>query len=169
MLSPLASSAFGIAKKLSLKVLAAPVSQKMSCNHHSKVEVSLTLLNATAPSCGQIKPERLCFPDQDTNPHIKENRLPGALRQLRRFTHADICVNYTISYKLKTGTYSTTPKVIVDPTTRNSSPHSCFPTLVFEVPLLCNFFLLHARNIPESTSQLIKKPLELLIQRTQRN
>ncbi|XP_072533089.1 proto-oncogene tyrosine-protein kinase receptor Ret [Salminus brasiliensis] len=95
----LSSSTFGHASKL--KVVAASGPQKSVCLHHPKVDVSLTFINATAPPCGQIKLEKLCFPDRDMNPHIKENRLPGALRQLRRFTQADFCPNYTISYNVE--------------------------------------------------------------------
>ncbi|XP_051945820.1 proto-oncogene tyrosine-protein kinase receptor Ret-like [Xyrauchen texanus] len=93
------TSSAGSLKKLTLKVTASlmPV-QKMMCNLLPKVEVSLTLINATAPSCGQVKLEKLCFPDRDTNPHIRENRMPGALRQLQRFTRMSVCPNYTISY-----------------------------------------------------------------------
>ncbi|TSK22694.1 Proto-oncogene tyrosine-protein kinase receptor Ret [Bagarius yarrelli] len=85
------------AKKLSLKVSAVPMSRASFPN----VEVSLTFFNATAPTCGQIKLERLCFPDRDINPHIKENRMPGPLHQLRRFTHANLCPNYTFSYRVE--------------------------------------------------------------------
>ncbi|XP_052007438.1 proto-oncogene tyrosine-protein kinase receptor Ret isoform X2 [Xyrauchen texanus] len=89
-------------KKLTVKVTASlmPV-QKIMCNLLPKVEVSLTFINATAPSCGHVKLENLCFPDRDTNPHIRENRMPGALRQLRRFTRMSVCPNYTISYRVE--------------------------------------------------------------------
>ncbi|KAI7805213.1 proto-oncogene tyrosine-protein kinase receptor Ret [Triplophysa rosa] len=89
-------------KKLALKVTASsmPVKRTM-CNLLPKVEVSLTFINATAPPCGQVKLEKLCFPDRDLNPHIRENRMPGALRQLRRFTRMNVCPNYTISYGVK--------------------------------------------------------------------
>ncbi|KAK3554618.1 hypothetical protein QTP70_029682 [Hemibagrus guttatus] len=89
------------ATRLILKVAAAPISQKMLCSQSSYVEVSLTFFNATAPTCGQIKLDRLCFPDQDQKFHIMENRMPGPMRQLRRFTHADVCPNYTISYRME--------------------------------------------------------------------
>ncbi|MCJ8730504.1 hypothetical protein PDJAM_G00185210 [Pangasius djambal] len=97
----ISSSWFAHVKRLTLKVTAAPMSQKMLCAQFPNVEVSLTFFNATAPTCGQMKIEKLCFPDQDINPHIKENRMPGPLRQLRRFTHADLCPNYNISYRVK--------------------------------------------------------------------
>uniref|UniRef100_A0A8C7UPR1 Proto-oncogene tyrosine-protein kinase receptor Ret n=1 Tax=Oncorhynchus mykiss TaxID=8022 RepID=A0A8C7UPR1_ONCMY len=52
------------------------------------VRVSLTFINDTVPPCGQTRPEleNLCFPDKDLNSHIKENRFPGAIRQLRQLT-----------------------------------------------------------------------------------
>lgn len=100
----LASTWFVNTKRLTLKVAAAPMSLKMVSDQFPKVEIILTFFNATAPTCGQMKLEKLCFPDRDINPHIKENRMPGALRQLRRFTHADLCPNYTISYRVVTGT-----------------------------------------------------------------
>lgn len=100
---PDASSA-GPLKKLPLKVTVSsmPVKRTM-CNLLPKVEVGLTFINATAPSCGQVKLEKLCFLDRDSNPHIRENRMPGALRQLRRFTRMGVCPNYTISYAVKAG------------------------------------------------------------------
>lgn len=91
------------AKRLLLKV--ALMSPKMQCTQSPNVEVVLIFLNATVPTCGQMKIETLCFPERDISPHIKENRMPGALRQLRRFTHADLCPNYTISYRVETGTF----------------------------------------------------------------
>lgn len=91
-------------ERLTLKVAVAPKSLKTACVSSITVDVKLTFFNTTAPTCGQLKLEKLCFPDRDINPHIKENRMPGALRQLRRFTHADLCPNYTISYRLVAGT-----------------------------------------------------------------
>lgn len=92
----------GPLKKLTLKVMVStmPVKKPM-CNMQPKVEVSLTFINATAPPCAQVKLEKLCFPDRDTNPHIRENRMPGAMRQLRRFTRMSLCPNYTISYGIE--------------------------------------------------------------------
>ncbi|RXN37126.1 proto-oncogene tyrosine- kinase receptor Ret-like protein [Labeo rohita] len=45
-----------------------------------------------------VELKTLCFPDKISKPHITENRMHGALRQLRRFTLMNICPNYTISY-----------------------------------------------------------------------
>lgn len=94
-------------ERLTLKVSAVP-SLKAPCASFLTADVSLTFFNNTAPTCGHMKLEKLCFPGSDKNPHIKENRMPGALRQLRRFTHADLCPNYTISYRVETGTIKNT-------------------------------------------------------------
>lgn len=69
------------------------------------VRVSLSFINNTVPPCGQTRPEleNLCFPDKDLNSHIKENRFPGVLRQLRQLTRLNVCPNYTISYSVASG------------------------------------------------------------------
>lgn len=95
----LASNWPALARRLSLKVTVS----QMQCAPFASVEISLIFFNATAPACGHMKSMKLCFPDRDTNPHIKENRIPGSLRQLRRFTHANLCPNYTISYEVEPG------------------------------------------------------------------
>ncbi|XP_010899824.2 proto-oncogene tyrosine-protein kinase receptor Ret isoform X4 [Esox lucius] len=97
--------------KLSLHVMATngPV-KNIFCQNNPFVHVSLTFLNTTASPCGETKEEleKLCFPEKkmnkDTsriNSHIKENRFPGALRQLRQLTSLNICPNYTISYSVE--------------------------------------------------------------------
>ncbi|XP_067242391.1 proto-oncogene tyrosine-protein kinase receptor Ret [Chanodichthys erythropterus] len=97
--SSIRSSSGRSQKDLNLKVGVSSVPpQKGMCTFLPKVEVKLIFINDTAPSCGQIKLSTLCYPDKDSNPHITENRMPGALRQLRRFTRMSICPNYTISY-----------------------------------------------------------------------
>ncbi|XP_062319953.1 proto-oncogene tyrosine-protein kinase receptor Ret isoform X2 [Osmerus eperlanus] len=63
--------------------------------------VTLTFVNATVPLCGQTKMEKLCFPDHNLNLHIKENRFPGSLLQLRPLSRLNICPNYTISYSIE--------------------------------------------------------------------
>uniref|UniRef100_A0A8C2JZV5 Proto-oncogene tyrosine-protein kinase receptor Ret n=1 Tax=Cyprinus carpio TaxID=7962 RepID=A0A8C2JZV5_CYPCA len=80
---------------------------KQLCPFLRTVEVKLMFFNDTAPSCGQVELKTLCFPDKVSKPHIIENRLPGALRQLRRFTRMNICPNYTISYRVEAGTNQT--------------------------------------------------------------
>lgn len=90
--------------KLTLKVSVDVMSPKKLCSQITNVDVSFTFINATAPTCGKMTLEKLCFPDEVIKPHIKENRMPGTMRQLRRFTHADLCPNYTISYRVEAGT-----------------------------------------------------------------
>ncbi|KAG5266966.1 hypothetical protein AALO_G00238290 [Alosa alosa] len=91
----------GSFKKLSLKAFVAyePV-QRVSCYLRPTVEISLILINTTAPPCDQIKLESLCFPDKEVTPHITENRLPGPLYKLRRLARSHLCPNYTINYGL---------------------------------------------------------------------
>ncbi|KAF5890420.1 proto-oncogene tyrosine-protein kinase receptor Ret isoform X1, partial [Clarias magur] len=99
-------------RKLALKVTASP----MQCAQFPNVEISLTFFNTTAPACGRITPVKLCFPDKDASPFIKENRMPGSLRQLRSFTYANLCPNYTISYEVET---ETPGPFVVNDTTSN--------------------------------------------------
>ncbi|KAF4105797.1 proto-oncogene tyrosine-protein kinase receptor Ret isoform X1 [Onychostoma macrolepis] len=97
--SSIRSSSVRSVKDLNLKVGVSPVPvQKQLCPFLPAVEVKLMFINDTAPSCGQVELKTLCFPDKVSKPHITENRMPGALRQLRRFTRMNICPNYTISY-----------------------------------------------------------------------
>lgn len=92
-------------KKLSLHIMALPGFTKSSlCNSRSCPRITLEFVNATMPQCGQTDLKELCFPHKDTsNPHITENRFPGALRQLRRLSRFNVCPNYTISYNVETG------------------------------------------------------------------
>lgn len=92
-------------KDLTLKVGVSSIPPiRVMCTISPTVEVKLSFINDTAPSCGQVELSTLCFPEKISNPHITENRMPGALRQLRRFTHMSICPNYTISYGVVAGT-----------------------------------------------------------------
>ncbi|KAJ8412814.1 hypothetical protein AAFF_G00117650 [Aldrovandia affinis] len=88
-------------RKLTLKAVVTPKPTRQSCLHQPIVHVTLNIINASAPPCGHTRLEKLCFPDRDLNPHIKENRLPGAFRQLRRLTQQDTCLNYTITYTME--------------------------------------------------------------------
>lgn len=105
---PAGSSSVRPAKDLNLKVGVSSVPvQKRMCEFLPKAEVKLMFINDTAPSCGQVELKTLCFPDKISKPHITENRMHGALRQLRRFTLMNICPNYTISYGVEAGTNQT--------------------------------------------------------------
>uniref|UniRef100_A0A667Y2S7 Proto-oncogene tyrosine-protein kinase receptor Ret n=1 Tax=Myripristis murdjan TaxID=586833 RepID=A0A667Y2S7_9TELE len=87
-------------KKLILSAMVLPKpTRKLQCIGKNSPRLTLYFVNATVPQCAQTDMEELCFPHRDTsNPHIMENRFPGALRQLRRLTRLGICPNYTISY-----------------------------------------------------------------------
>uniref|UniRef100_A0A8C7H4H5 Proto-oncogene tyrosine-protein kinase receptor Ret n=1 Tax=Oncorhynchus kisutch TaxID=8019 RepID=A0A8C7H4H5_ONCKI len=88
---------------LPLTVKAATRPVKSFLHGLPTVRVSLTFINDTVPPCGQTRPEleNLCFPDKDLNSRIKENRFPGAIRQLRQLTRLNVCPNYTISYSVE--------------------------------------------------------------------
>ncbi|XP_071769330.2 proto-oncogene tyrosine-protein kinase receptor Ret [Centroberyx gerrardi] len=84
-----------------LLVMYGPT-RKPQCLGINSPRLTLNFVNATMPQCAQTDMEELCFPHRDTsNPHIIENRFPGALRQLRRLTRLNVCPNYTISYSME--------------------------------------------------------------------
>lgn len=92
-------------KKLYLHAMVLPnFTRKFLCNNRISPRITLDFVNATMPRCAQTDMKELCFPHRDTsNPHITENRFPGALRQLRRLTRLDVCPNYTVSYNVESG------------------------------------------------------------------
>ncbi|XP_076025463.1 proto-oncogene tyrosine-protein kinase receptor Ret [Genypterus blacodes] len=72
------------------------------CFSRNPLRITLDFVNASVPLCAQTDMKELCFPHKDTfNPHIMENRFPGAFRQLRRLTRINVCPNYTISYSVE--------------------------------------------------------------------
>uniref|UniRef100_A0A3Q3IZM7 Proto-oncogene tyrosine-protein kinase receptor Ret n=1 Tax=Monopterus albus TaxID=43700 RepID=A0A3Q3IZM7_MONAL len=91
--------------KLVLHAMVLPyISKKPQCVSGSRI--TLDFVNTTLPQCAQTDKKELCFPHKDSsNPHITENRFPGALRQLRRLTRLNVCPNYTISYNYNQGCY----------------------------------------------------------------
>ncbi|XP_041866398.1 proto-oncogene tyrosine-protein kinase receptor Ret isoform X2 [Melanotaenia boesemani] len=93
-------------KKLSLQATVLnKFTKKTQCIVEKAVHITLDFVNATIPQCSQPDMKELCFPHRDTsNPHITENRFPGALRQLRRLTMLNVCPNYTISYSVESDT-----------------------------------------------------------------
>uniref|UniRef100_A0A8C2JT84 Proto-oncogene tyrosine-protein kinase receptor Ret n=1 Tax=Cyprinus carpio TaxID=7962 RepID=A0A8C2JT84_CYPCA len=136
--SSIRSSSVRPVKDINLKVgVSSLPMQKAICRFLPTVEVKLIFINDTAPSCGQVELKTLCFPDKVSNPHITENRLQGALRQLRRFTHMNICPNYTISYAVETVSpapfavdSSTSELVVTAPVDREESE-------VYHLDLVC--------------------------------
>lgn len=92
-------------KKLFLQALVLQdFTKKSQCSGRNPIRITLDFVNATMPQCAQTDMKELCFPHRDTsNPHIMENRFPGALRQLRRLTRLNVCPNYTISYNVESG------------------------------------------------------------------
>ncbi|XP_068183940.1 proto-oncogene tyrosine-protein kinase receptor Ret isoform X2 [Antennarius striatus] len=104
-------------KKLFLHAMVLPnPTRKSLCTSRSAPRITLDFVNATMPQCAQTDEKELCFPHRDTsNPHIMENRFPGALRQLRRLTRVNVCPNYTISYNVESDT--TAPFAVNENTT----------------------------------------------------
>lgn len=92
-------------KKLTLHAMVSPDFIKRShCINRNALRITLDFVNASLPQCARTDMKELCFPHRDTsNPHIKENRFPGAIRQLRRLTRVNVCPNYTISYSVESG------------------------------------------------------------------
>lgn len=91
-------------KKLVLHAMVSPeITHRSKCTKNSP-RITLDFVNTTLPQCAQTDLKELCFPHRDTsNPHIRENRFPGALRQLRRLTRLNVCPNYTIAYHVESG------------------------------------------------------------------
>jgi len=91
-------------QKLVLRATVAPsFTRKPACISNT-VRITLDFVNATLPRCARTDLKELCFRHRDTsNPHVMENRRPGALRQLRRLGRMNVCPNYTISYSVESG------------------------------------------------------------------
>lgn len=99
----LASSLTMSLKRLSLKAtVTLEPQQNLSCFWSPTVNIILTFIN-TAPPCDHQNLIKMCFPEKDASPHIKENRWSGPFRQLRRLTYQDLCPNFTITYSLEAG------------------------------------------------------------------
>lgn len=93
-----------IVKKLDLYAVVLPSAKRGPCNTRYASRITLDFVNATMPQCAQTDMKELCFPHSDTsNPHIMENRFPGAFRRLQRLTRVNVCPNYTISYSVESG------------------------------------------------------------------
>ncbi|XP_061602024.1 proto-oncogene tyrosine-protein kinase receptor Ret isoform X1 [Cololabis saira] len=117
-------------KRILLHVMVLNNVTKWSqCITKKPVQITLDFVNATIPQCDQSDMKELCFPHRDTsNPHIMENRFPGALRQFRRLTRLNVCPNYTISYSVESETpapfavnENTTELVVTAPLDREES------------------------------------------------
>ncbi|KAF1375990.1 hypothetical protein PFLUV_G00225920 [Perca fluviatilis] len=122
--------------KLFLYATVLPNFTKKSQCIRNYPRLTLDFVNATMPHCAQTDMKELCFPHRDTsNPHIMENRFPGALRQLRRLTRLNVCPNYTISYNVQSDTPApfavngnTTELVVTAPLDREES--ECYRLLL---------------------------------------
>ncbi|XP_072247477.1 proto-oncogene tyrosine-protein kinase receptor Ret [Leuresthes tenuis] len=124
-------------KKLFLQAMVLNNFTKRSqCIIERPAHITLDFVNGTVPRCAETDMKELCFPHRDTsNPHITENRFPGALRQLRRLTRLNVCPNYTISYNVESDTpapfavnENTTELVVTAPLDREES--ECYRLLL---------------------------------------
>uniref|UniRef100_A0A8D3AP02 Proto-oncogene tyrosine-protein kinase receptor Ret n=1 Tax=Scophthalmus maximus TaxID=52904 RepID=A0A8D3AP02_SCOMX len=124
-------------KKLGLHATVLPnFSRKPHCVNKNSPRITLDFVNATLPQCAQTDMKELCFPHRDTsNPHIMENRFPGAIRQLRRLTRLNVCPNHTISYNVESDApapfavnENTTELVVTAPLDREES--ECYRLLL---------------------------------------
>ncbi|MGH0127440.1 UNVERIFIED_CONTAM: hypothetical protein FKN15_054631 [Acipenser sinensis] len=86
---------------LKLKKLFLQVAALSNKDHKHYVRVSLTLINATAPPCSEVKPRHLCFREEDYAPHIKENKQPGLFRNLRPLPLQQRCPHINITYRIE--------------------------------------------------------------------
>uniref|UniRef100_A0A3B4YUN9 Proto-oncogene tyrosine-protein kinase receptor Ret n=1 Tax=Stegastes partitus TaxID=144197 RepID=A0A3B4YUN9_9TELE len=124
-------------KKLFLHAMVVPnFTKKSQCGNKNSARITLDFVNATMPQCAQTDMKELCFPHRDTsNPHIMENRFPGALRQLRRLTRVNVCPNHTITYNVESDSpapfavnENTTELVVTAPLDREES--ECYRLLL---------------------------------------
>ncbi|MBN3295839.1 RET kinase, partial [Amia calva] len=84
-------------KSLTLEFSSSPnPSRDQKC-----IKLYLHFSNTTTTLCSQLKLEELCFPEEDSSPHIVENRPPGVFRQLRRLPLYHHCANLTITYNIE--------------------------------------------------------------------
>uniref|UniRef100_A0A665TRJ8 Proto-oncogene tyrosine-protein kinase receptor Ret n=1 Tax=Echeneis naucrates TaxID=173247 RepID=A0A665TRJ8_ECHNA len=112
--------------------LSSDTSKTSNCISRAP-RITLDFVNATLPTCDRTDMKELCFPHRDTsNPHIMENRFPGALRQLRRLTRLNVCPNYTITYSVESAPFAvngnTTELVVTAPLDREES--ECYRLLL---------------------------------------
>uniref|UniRef100_A0A8D0HEW8 Proto-oncogene tyrosine-protein kinase receptor Ret n=1 Tax=Sphenodon punctatus TaxID=8508 RepID=A0A8D0HEW8_SPHPU len=87
--------------KVTLRVfLSSHSSQVKDFDSPTFARVHLSIINATAPSCGFLTPSQLCFTEMDLSFHIKENKPPSTFHQLQLPPIQHQCQNVSISYKL---------------------------------------------------------------------
>ncbi|KAB0403866.1 hypothetical protein E2I00_001742, partial [Balaenoptera physalus] len=65
--------------------------------------VYFSLINASFPACGALKPRELCFPETGLSFRIRENRPPGTFHQFRLLPVQFLCPNVSVAYRLLGG------------------------------------------------------------------
>lgn len=62
-----------------------------------------SIINASFPACGALKPRELCFPESGLSFRIRENRPPGTFHQFRLLPMQFLCPNVSVAYRLLGG------------------------------------------------------------------
>ncbi|XP_039609069.1 proto-oncogene tyrosine-protein kinase receptor Ret isoform X1 [Polypterus senegalus] len=88
--------------KFHLSICASPKPIGDSCCKEGITTLlALYLSNTTATPCRELKPQQLCLHNSDSNPSIRENKLPGMFYQLQSLPLKYRCPNYAVNYTIE--------------------------------------------------------------------
>ncbi|XP_043333235.1 proto-oncogene tyrosine-protein kinase receptor Ret [Cervus canadensis] len=87
-----------------LRVFLSPTSlREGECQWPGCARVYFSIINASFPACGALKPRELCFPESGLSFRIRENRPPGTFHQFRLLPVQFLCPNVSVAYRLLGG------------------------------------------------------------------
>lgn len=87
-----------------LQVFLSPTSlREGECQWPGCARVYFSIINASFPACGALKPRDLCFPEMGLSFRIRENRPPGTFHQFRLLPVQFLCPNVSAAYRLLGG------------------------------------------------------------------
>ncbi|XP_065778296.1 proto-oncogene tyrosine-protein kinase receptor Ret isoform X2 [Muntiacus reevesi] len=87
-----------------LRVFLSPTSlREGECQWPGCARVYFSIINASFPACGALKPRELCFPESGLSFRIRENRPPGTFHQFRLLPMQFLCPNVSVAYRLLGG------------------------------------------------------------------
>ncbi|KAB0354010.1 hypothetical protein FD755_023297 [Muntiacus reevesi] len=87
-----------------LRVFLSPTSlREGKCQWPGCARVYFSIINASFPACGALKPCELCFPESGLSFRIRENRPPGTFHQFRLLPVQFLCPNVSVAYRLLGG------------------------------------------------------------------
>ena len=87
-----------------LRVFLSPASlREGECQWPGCARVYFSVINASFPACGALKPRELCFPESGLSFRIRENRPPGTFHQFRLLPVQFLCPNVSVAYRLLGG------------------------------------------------------------------